>query len=225
MLINLMTRIPEPGLTKKRLETHFSKEECTLLHCAFIKDMMAALEQQCANYQVVYDPKGNLVNLARLFAKQIKLVPQKGTSLGEKMLNAMVWGFEQGNAKVALLGTDIPTIEPETIQKADDLLDSYDVVLGPAVDGGYYLIGMKYLYKDLFSLEKWGHGAVLQQTIQILDNLGLTWTLLPQYRDIDCFSDVQQLWQELKRPDLKHKPHYTYNLLKALNMEARWNSQ
>ncbi len=223
MLINLMTRIPELGLTKTRLETHFSKEECALLHSAFIKDMIAALEQQGANYQVVYDPKGNLIKLARLFSKQINFVPQEGTSLGEKMLNAMAWGFEKGNSKVALLGADIPTIETETIQKADDLLDSHDVVLGPAADGGYYLIGMKYLYKDVFLLEKWGHDAVLEQTIQVLENLGLSWTLLPQYRDIDCFSDLQQLWQELKMPDLKHKPHNTYNLLKSLNMEARCN--
>ncbi|WP_051533750.1 TIGR04282 family arsenosugar biosynthesis glycosyltransferase [Desulfitibacter alkalitolerans] len=221
MLIALMTRIPEPGFTKTRLETHLTKEECAQLHSAFIKDIITILEKAPVNYQIFYDIHGNRNRLQTIIPRHKLLVPQVGHTLGEKMLNAMLWGFNKGYEKVAVLGTDIPSIDIDTIVKADSLLNHHDVVVGPTGDGGYYLLGMKNLYKDIFQIKNWGDATVLERTIANIDHLGLSWVFISQHQDIDNFDDLKKLWQELEQGQLKNTPINTYKLLKSLNIEQR----
>ncbi|KUO51635.1 MAG: hypothetical protein APF76_13410 [Desulfitibacter sp. BRH_c19] len=221
MLIALMTRIPEPGYTKTRLESHFSKNECALLHGAFIMDMVSMLNNNGLKYKVFYDVKGNVDKLKSILPVNAPVIPQQGLNLGEKMYNALKWGFSNGYTKVGVLGTDLPTLELSFIKSARNLLDVYDLVLGPTGDGGYYFLGMKMLHKEVFNIDNWGSSTVLESTITVINKLNLKWCLLPECNDIDYFSDVIQLWKMLNENKVESIPKHTYSLLKNLNVDSR----
>jgi len=90
-----------------------------------------------------------------------------------------------------LIGADCPELRPEQIDEAEQLLTSHDLVLGPSVDGGYYLIGLKKVYPELFSEIKWGSSAVTSETVARADALKLKIGLLPELRDLDDLDDLE----------------------------------
>jgi len=116
---------------------------------------------------------------------------QRGDTLGEKMLNAFKDIFERGYEKVVIIGSDCIEINAEIINYAFKSLDTNDAVLGPAVDGGYYLLGMHKLYPSLFINKKWSQADVLLDTVIDLKNGGLTFELLDTLSDVDVESDLQ----------------------------------
>lgn len=91
--------------------------------------------------------------------------------------------------KVLLIGTDCPYITPRILEAAWQVLSLHDVVIGPAVDGGYYLIGLNEWRDEIFSLSEWSTSTVCKETITILENMGLTYALLPMLEDIDREED------------------------------------
>jgi len=218
MLIALMTRIPEPGKTKTRLQSHLSSEECALLHQAFIQDMLLMLQKTSAAFSIFHTTDGDIVRLKKLVYSDSQLIPQKGKDLGERMYNALAWGFAQGFRKVAVLGTDLPALQPEVIDMADKLLDNKDVVIGPTKDGGYYFLGMKKPYPELFRKSNWGNSTVFQETINILQQIGLKWGQLPECNDIDYYWDLVELKDQIEQGGLKNIPINTYQLVKNLRI-------
>jgi rSAM/selenodomain-associated transferase 1 len=119
---------------------------------------------------------------------------QRGADLGEKMANALSNEINHSRGLVCLVGSDCPDISSAIINKAMDALTHYDVVLGPAADGGYYLIGMKTLYQPLFVNISWGEDTVLARTLSICEELGLTTNLLPTLKDVDLVEDLPDGW-------------------------------
>lgn len=114
---------------------------------------------------------------------------QQGQDLGERMANAFARTFESGMEKVVLIGTDCPTLQPEDLLQAFAALNKSDLVLGPASDGGYYLIGMKGNAAYLFEGITWSTSQVLSQTVDVAAKLGLTTTLLREQDDVDTQED------------------------------------
>ena len=127
---------------------------------------------------------------------------QKGVGLGERMAQAFREGFLQGYEQIILMGSDLPDLSPVDLQQAFSALDANDHVLGPALDGGYYLIGMKSLNSELFRQITWGSSTVLRQTIEKIKNKPLS--LLEKRRDLDTYEDLlgfpqfQQYHKDLK---------------------------
>jgi rSAM/selenodomain-associated transferase 1 len=121
-----------------------------------------------------------------------KSLVQQGQDLGERMANAFARTFESGMDKVVLIGTDCPRLQPQHLLQAFDALTNSDLVLGPATDGGYYLIGMKDGAAYLFEGIEWSTSQVLSQTLQVASQHGLTTTLLPELDDIDTQEDWQR---------------------------------
>jgi len=119
---------------------------------------------------------------------------QRGKDLGERMENAFCHLFRSisNPIKVVLIGSDCPEITGGQIKKAFELLDTSDVVLGPALDGGYYLIGMKKNYSAIWSDIDWSTDRVYQQTIDKINKIGLSYSALPVLQDID----TQEDWSE-----------------------------
>lgn len=117
---------------------------------------------------------------------------QQGQDLGERMANAFVRSFESGMDKVVLIGTDCPTIQNQELIQAFDALTTSDLVVGPATDGGYYLIGMKCRAAYLFEGIAWSTPRVLSQTLNLASQHGLTTTLLRELDDIDTQEDWQR---------------------------------
>ena len=117
---------------------------------------------------------------------------QQGQDLGERMSNAFARTFESGRDKVVLIGTDCPTLQSQHLLQAFEALNHSDLVLGPATDGGYYLIGMKSSAAYLFEGIAWSTSQVLSQTLHVASQQGLIVTLLPELDDIDTQEDWQR---------------------------------
>ena len=117
---------------------------------------------------------------------------QQGQDLGERMSNAFAGTFESGRDKVVLIGTDCPTLQSQHLLQAFEALNHSDLVLGPATDGGYYLIGMKSSAAYLFEGIAWSTSQVLSQTLHVASQQGLIVTLLPELDDIDTQEDWQR---------------------------------
>jgi uncharacterized protein len=115
---------------------------------------------------------------------------QTGGNLGERMLNAFTEVKDQGFDKICIIGTDCPEISTALLEEAFRELDSRDLVIGPAMDGGYYLLGMKQVHDTLFKGKNWSTSTVLTSTMGDADNAGLSVALLRQLRDLDDSDDL-----------------------------------
>jgi rSAM/selenodomain-associated transferase 1 len=123
---------------------------------------------------------------------------QEGQDLGERMAHAFARSFELGMDKVVLIGTDCPTLQSHHLYQAFEALTHSDLVLGPATDGGYYLIGMKRRADYLFEGISWSTAEVLSQTLNVASQHGLTTTLLCELDDIDTQEDWERYRSQIK---------------------------
>lgn len=126
-----------------------------------------------------------------------KLVQANG-DLGQRMANAFQKGFQNDFKKVVIVGSDCAEIKPEDIQQAFDVLDTKPLVVGPASDGGYYLLGMTAFHESLFERQPWSTRKLLEKTLETARNHGLDFGLLPPLNDIDDINDLKNshLWQQ-----------------------------
>jgi rSAM/selenodomain-associated transferase 1 len=118
---------------------------------------------------------------------------QKEADLGERMNHAFATAFQQGYSKAVIIGTDVPGITPSIIQVAFEQLDNVDVVIGPATDGGYYLLGMKQNHAPLFQGIEWSTSSVFSTTVSHLKQLSLRYSELPVLSDVDREEDLHLL--------------------------------
>ena len=116
---------------------------------------------------------------------------QNGKDLGERMSRAFCETFQLGYEKVIILGTDCPLVSAKILQESIQKLEECQVVIGPAEDGGYYLLGMKSLHPELFVGINWSTSLVFQQTVQFTGQLGLSYQFLARLSDVDTEEDWQ----------------------------------
>ncbi|HNQ27056.1 MAG TPA: TIGR04282 family arsenosugar biosynthesis glycosyltransferase [Aquaticitalea sp.] len=131
---------------------------------------------------------------------------QKGLDLGERMCHAFQALFEMGYEKVAIIGSDLIDLDTKTIDLAFSQLDHFDYVIGPALDGGYYLLGMNHLYLKIFENKHWGTDTVLADTLNDLKNTSVFH--LKELNDIDTFDDLKQHRQFQKFYSNQHDQTY-----------------
>ncbi|MDY7395117.1 TIGR04282 family arsenosugar biosynthesis glycosyltransferase [Aureibaculum sp. 2210JD6-5] len=115
---------------------------------------------------------------------------QKGIDLGERMKNAFIDGFNEGYNHIVLIGSDLPDIDSTHILKGLDALKTNEVVFGPAVDGGYYLVGLSKLHETIFDDKPWSQSHLLTETCQELNNDKIAYSLLEPLNDIDTIDDL-----------------------------------
>jgi rSAM/selenodomain-associated transferase 1 len=115
---------------------------------------------------------------------------QGGDDLGQKMMCAFNASFQQGYNSVVIIGSDCFELTTAILQTAFDELSKTDVIIGPAKDGGYYLLGMKTLYGELFRNKTWGSEILLSETLNNIKELKLSYSLLQELRDIDTEEDL-----------------------------------
>lgn len=195
----LMTRVPIPGQTKTRLMSVLSPDECADIHSCFLKDIYKVLGDLGEDISVFtsYTPVGKFHILEELLVGES--FAQEGDSLGERMMNAFQRVMDMGYKEVVLIGSDIPEITTMDIMESFKVLGESDICIGPTLDGGYYLIGMKEIHKRLFTEEmKWGNKTVLEGTFRLIDELRLSVGLAPKKRDIDTGEDFEYLLKNLE---------------------------
>mgnify|MGYP000722369615 CR=1 FL=1 len=116
---------------------------------------------------------------------------QKGENLGERMKNAFIKGFEDGYERIVLIGSDLPDINSNHIEKGLEILKNNDAVFGPAIDGGYYLVGMAKMYDSIFDNKPWSQPNLLEITLNELKQNSISFELLEALNDIDTFEDLE----------------------------------
>lgn len=122
--------------------------------------------------------------------KDDKKFVQEGKDLGERMKNAFLNGFKEGYKNIIVIGSDLPNISNEIIESGFGKLESYDVVFGPADDGGYYLLGMSSMTSSIFDNKPWSQSTLLDVTLQELTAQQKSVSLLSPLNDIDTFEDL-----------------------------------
>lgn len=216
-----MTRVPLPGQTKTRLMTHFTGEECARLHCAFLEDLILLLTHDVKLPACVFfAPAENLQPLRQLVNGRLPLVPQEGNTLGERMAAAIRWGLDRGYGGVLVVGSDLPTLPAAIFQEAVSQLAHSDVVLGPTLDGGYYLVAMKENYPQIFQEVAWGTGDVFASTIARIQRMNLKISILRPWNDVDTFADLQLLKKQLDQ-SAGSAPGTNYHTRRAV--QALWD--
>ena len=127
---------------------------------------------------------------------------QKGSDLGIRMKHAFEEAFEDGYNKVVIIGSDLPDLSSSLIYEAFDGLNNHEAVLGPASDGGYYLLGLKKIIPSVFTAKEWGTHSVLNATLENLASVSTL--LLEEKNDIDHFEDLlnyPELMDLIKKTD------------------------
>lgn len=197
----IFTRYPEPGTTKTRLigalgacgaaELHRQMAEMAVGVAAELNNSIGiTIEIQFAG--------GDDFKMRQWLGNDIAYAAQIGLDLGERMNNAFQAGFDQGYDRIVIVGSDCPGLTSGILKKAFQALDHHPVVLGPAADGGYYLIGMKQHPLNVFQGIPWGTTQVLEATLKALSGLQASCTLLERLSDVDTPEDLQILESALK---------------------------
>jgi len=184
--IIVFLRVPEIGKVKTRLAATVGDVEGLKIYRHLLKITLDnTLKTGLPNYLYFYPYIDQHLSHSHPL---IRARTQEGDDLGEKMFNAFneVLGTYD---RVIIVGTDCPYLSIEVIQDAMAALEEHDIVLGPATDGGYYLIGLKRNEKQLFENIVWSTDQVLKDTIAVIDRLDKTYYLLPELGDIDIEAD------------------------------------
>lgn len=220
----LMSRAPIPGKTKTRLQSHLKPDECAELHRAFLKDISNKLENIKKQYQTLdlflsYTPEGSENLFDDLIGDNFNLILQKGKDLGARMYNSISEAYSKTDEPVIVTGSDLPSLPAEIITEAVAALKEKDLVIGPAVDGGYYLIGMQTPHPFLFASNEWGSDLVLIKTLKLAAEHNLQIHFLPEWYDVDTFNELLLFRNELLkiRKDSFYPEHSRLFLDKIFN--------
>jgi uncharacterized protein len=236
----VMTKAPRAGMVKTRLVPPLTQDEAAKLNRSFLRDIadaiLAAIGGAAAERTAlgvgVYTPPGTEADYENILPEEFFLVPQRGDHFGDRLIFAAEDLFKVGFASVCLINSDSPTVPAESFSQAVKLLrlPGDRIVLGPCDDGGYYLIGLKSLHRELFEQIEWSTERVLEQTKQRASDVDVEVKLLPMGYDVDDRATLRQLCGELfgenSREDLA--PNTQKFLAEIIEREGRdriWPSE
>jgi uncharacterized protein len=226
----IFAKAPIPGQVKTRLCPPLTPDEAATLYGSFVLDMLERSKTAVARLKLPIDrylacmPSSTLVFFKIMEERQsVNLVDQVGDDLGTRMQHTFETMFMKGYQRVFIVGTDVPSLPLDHYAQALALLTKNDLVLGPALDGGYYLIGLKQMVPDLFVGIPWSTDRVLAMTQEKATILGLKTALLPPWRDVDTIEDLQALIEtsalDAKKP--KNEQSFSGRTAGALQLIAK----
>ena len=192
----VFVKAPRAGSVKTRLARTLGNDAALGLYRRFVADILGTLGGMLGktgiHLRIGFDPPGAGQEIAGWLGSRYFLFAQRGETLGEKIHHALVSAFDAGVEKAVLIGTDIPHLSRDTIEAALDALEENDAVIGPASDGGYYLIGFDAggYCPAVFDNIPWSTGRVFGETMERFTSCGIRPHELPVYSDIDTFGDL-----------------------------------
>ena len=197
----IMTKAPRAGTVKTRLQPLLTAEEAAELNICFLRDIAAAIASSGGESKGVgvFTPLGSEGEYANVLPSDFILIPQRGDSFGERLTNAATDLLHVGFESCCLINSDSPTLTADVFRQTVAKLQRADnrIVLGPSDDGGYYLIGMRKVYRRLFEEIDWSTEQVFAQTLDRARELTLSVHVLPKCYDIDDATALQRLCGEL----------------------------
>ncbi|MCX5834164.1 MAG: TIGR04282 family arsenosugar biosynthesis glycosyltransferase [Deltaproteobacteria bacterium] len=193
--IIVFIKSPDRARVKSRLAESIGKERARILYRYFVEDLLDTLTGQDVHLRLYFEPHDAKDDISRWLGKQYDLFPQRGADLGEKMKQAFEETFQQGYRSVLLIGSDVPDLTAGIFKEGFDALSIHDALLGPSMDGGYYLIGFRdeTFRPEIFEGIPWSTNVVFQKTLEVFIALGDVVHILPAWRDIDVIEDLKAL--------------------------------
>ena len=186
-LLLIFTRNPELGKVKTRLAKSVGDKIALDIYQFLLQKTKEVTKNISCDKTVYYSEKiieDDLWNRSNYQKKE-----QFGKDLGEKMKNAIEDGFNKKYKKIIVIGSDLFDLKPSLISDAFKKLDNNDVVIGPATDGGYYLIGLKKIPLKIFENKNWGTSTVREDTLKNLEKVDVH--LLSMLNDVDVIEDIE----------------------------------
>jgi rSAM/selenodomain-associated transferase 1 len=186
-LLLIFTRNPELGKVKTRLAKSVGNKTALEIYKFLLNKTKEVTQNIPCDKAIYYSVKirENDIWNGNIYQKH----PQIGIDLGIRMKNAFQNSFNFGYEKVIIIGSDLYDLSSEIIEKAFSELENNEVVLGPALDGGYYLFGMKKMYPNIFENKNWGTSSVRKDTLKDLEKV--TVHLLEELNDVDIIEDIE----------------------------------
>jgi hypothetical protein len=200
--VTIMAKAPRAGEVKTRLSPPLSPRDAAELYRCFLLDKIEQVRTlTTASPAIAYTPpdgRGFFEGVAPDFL----LVPQRGPDLGARLANSFEHIFAMGHAAAFAIDSDTPTLPTAYLEQALNLIATpgIDLVLGPSEDGGYYLIGLRALTRELFEDMPWSTAQVVPETFRRAEGKGLKVAALPPWFDIDTPEDLEQLEASLAGP-------------------------
>jgi rSAM/selenodomain-associated transferase 1 len=191
-LLMLFVRNPELGKVKTRLAASVGPETALDIYLHLLQHTRSVTQALPLDKVVYYSERVEQQDMWPGQYYQKKLQPPG--DLGEKMAAAFEAAFAEGYTSVVIIGSDCLQLTSEIINKAFEELKTHEVVIGPALDGGYYLLGMNHLHPELFRDKRWSTGHVFPDTLYDIERLHLSHALLPYLSDIDSLEDLEANW-------------------------------
>ncbi|NNJ89272.1 MAG: glycosyltransferase [Eudoraea sp.] len=188
-LLLIFTRNPELGKCKTRLAASVGDETALDIYVFLLKHTVSVTQDLALTKEVYYSRAIRENDLWDPEVYQKKM--QWGADLGERMSNAFEAGFKAGYKRIAIIGSDLYDLSKEDLEKAFKMLRSNNFVLGPATDGGYYLLGMTQFIPAIFENKDWGTSTVLPDTLADLKNINVY--LLETKNDVDVLEDIADI--------------------------------
>lgn len=196
----IFAKYPRSGSVKTRLAPTLSYDDAALLYRAFLLDAIATYGPLDGLEPVLYMAAGEDVEPMRVLLDELGLAPgmpiraQQGSTLGDRLENAFADAFAEGCDAAGAIGTDHPTLPVAFITRAFDAIAARDVVIGPSIDGGYYLIVMKAHHPELFRSMPYSTAELCRRTAEAARGLSLGTELLDAWYDVDDAGSLAALW-------------------------------
>lgn len=217
----VVAKAPRAGVTKTRLCPPLAPEQAARLARAFLLDALTNVRLAGVSPRLVCRGPAEQEALRRLAGPLVQVSMQAGEGLGDALEGAFCEGLADGFAAVAVLGADSPTLPTLLLREAFvALADGIDVVLGPAEDGGYYMLAARAIHPRLFRQMAWSTCEVASETLRRCRLLGLRTHVLPTWYDVDDAAALAGLRRDLRRLP-RHTAPQTRAVLEAMDNLAR----
>ena len=196
-MLLIFVKKPETGKVKTRLAATVGDEKALQIYLQLLERTQEITQSLPCAKTIYYTPE--IVEKDIFDIKHYQKALQSEGDLGQRMQNAFAAAFSQGYKKVCIIGSDCFELDTHILEEAFAQLDKEDVVIGPARDGGYYLLGMRKMHVPFFQNKKWSTSSVLSDTLNDLKKTHLSFSLLPELTDVDEEEDLIILQQSSEK--------------------------
>lgn len=211
-IVLLFIKAPGAGQVKSRLAAGVGRDHALNLYKNFVLDVLDMLERTGYAVRICFYPGAAGSEVAAWLGPGRQYMPQNGDDLGERMERGFASVFSDGFGRAVLIGSDIPDLKESLIREAFLSLEASDAVLGPAVDGGYYLIGFNRdsFFSGPFHGIRWSTGSVFQDTYGILQSASCRVHVLAEWEDVDSLAALKSFAERNKRSEFRRSRSVRY---------------
>ena len=208
----VFVKSPVKGQVKTRLAAQTDGDFEVGLYKCFVEDTISLAENLDVHLKLCFYPPHKRLNFSEWLGEQHCYRAQTGDNLGERLKNAFGKVFEEGFLNIVAIGSDSPDLPTNYLTESFEALDAHDTVIGPAKDGGYYLIGFSKegFIPEAFDNISWSTDSVFEQTVSILKRHGPKMHLMPLWYDVDTIADLKSLLLRTKNTAFEKSKTYSY---------------